>query len=165
MFLCSLTILFQISSEYRTQFQTNTSMVNEKWRKVRRKEFERKCKILKNWGSREEAHFLLKRKQINHQQFVKVKYSRLHYLHLEQLIANITANTLVVYVLIKTKQILQITCKLIFMLSMVDLLLGVFCQNLLFAMLFSTKCSVIETFLFLSAFLLNSSCYHVIRWH
>ena len=77
------------------------------------------------------------------------------------MISNITANTLVIYVLIKTRQILQITCKLIFMLSTSDLLLGVFCQNLLFVMLFSRNCAVIEAYLFLVAFLLHSSCYTV----
>ena len=77
------------------------------------------------------------------------------------MIANTTANTIVLYVLVKTKQILQTTCKLIFMLSASDQLLGVFCQNLLFVMLFSTKCSVIEAFLFVSVFLLHSSCYTV----
>ena len=77
------------------------------------------------------------------------------------MIANITANTLAIYVLIKTKQILQITCKLIFMLSTSDLLLGVFCQNLLFVMLFSRNCAVIKAYLFLVAFLLRSSCYTV----
>ena len=50
--------------------------------------------------------------------------------NLISMIANIIANALVMYVLIKTKQILQITCKLIFMLSISDLLLGVFSQNL-----------------------------------
>ena len=77
------------------------------------------------------------------------------------MISNITANTLVIYVLIKTRQILQITCKLIFMLSTSALLLGVFCQNLLFVMLFSRNCAVIEAYLFLVAFLLHSSCYTV----
>ena len=77
------------------------------------------------------------------------------------MIANITANTSVIYVLVKTKQILQITSKLIFLLSTSDLLLGILCQNLLFVIFFLTKCSVIEAFLFLSAFLLHSSCYTV----
>ena len=77
------------------------------------------------------------------------------------MIANIAANTLAIYVLIKTKQILQITCKLIFTLITSDLLLGVFYQNLLFVMLFSRNCVVIEAYLFLVAFLLRSSCYTV----
>ena len=81
--------------------------------------------------------------------------------NLISMIANITANALVIYVLIKAKQILQITCKLIFMLSISDLLLGVFSQNLFCDIPFSTKCSVIEAFLFVLAFLLHSSCYTV----
>ena len=78
------------------------------------------------------------------------------------MISNITANTLVIYVLIKTRQILQITCKLIFMLSTSDLLLGVFCQNLLFVMLFSRNCALLKPTYFLWHFYY---IHHVIRWH
>ena len=77
------------------------------------------------------------------------------------MIANVTVSTLVIYLLIKTKQILQITCKLIFLLSTSDLPLGVFCQNLFLVIIFSKKCSVIEAYSFLSAFLLHSSYYTV----
>ena len=77
------------------------------------------------------------------------------------MIANITANTLVIYVLVKTKQILQITCKLIFLLSTSDLLSGIFCQNLLLVIFFQQNAPVIKAFLFASLFLLRSSCYTV----
>ena len=75
------------------------------------------------------------------------------------MVANIFANGLVIYILIKTKQILQTACKLIFVLSASDLLLGLFCQNLLFAMFYTTKCSIIEAYLFLVTLLLHLSCY------
>ena len=77
------------------------------------------------------------------------------------MVANIFANGLVIYILIKTKQILQTACKLIFVLSASDLLLGLFCQNLLFAMFYTTKCSIIEAYLFLVTLLLHLSCYTV----
>ena len=75
------------------------------------------------------------------------------------MVANIFANGLVIYILIKTKQILQTACKLIFVLSASDLLLGLFCQNLLFAMFYTTKCSIIEAYLFLVTLSLHLSCY------
>ena len=46
------------------------------------------------------------------------------------MVGNIIANGLVIYILIKTKQVSNITCKLIFMLSISDLMIGVFAQNL-----------------------------------
>ena len=75
------------------------------------------------------------------------------------MVANIFANGLVIYILIKTKQILLTACKLIFVLSASDLLLGLFCQNLLFAMFYTTKCSIIEAYLFLVTLSLHLSCY------
>ena len=68
------------------------------------------------------------------------------------MVGNIFANALVIYILIKTKQILQIACKLIFMLSASDSLLDLFCQNLLFAMFYATKCTIIEAYSFLVTF-------------
>ena len=47
------------------------------------------------------------------------------------------------------------------MLSASGLLLGLFFQNLLFAMFYAAKCTVIEAYSFLVTFLLNSSSYMV----
>ena len=58
------------------------------------------------------------------------------------MVGNVIGNTLVIYVLIKTKHLSNVACKLIFMLSVSDLMVGAFGQNLFFAMLFGTKCSV-----------------------
>ena len=47
-----------------------------------------------------------------------------------------------IYILIKTKQLSSVAYKLIFMLSIRDLMIGVFGQNLFFALLFDAICSV-----------------------
>ena len=78
------------------------------------------------------------------------------------MIANITANTLVIYVLVKTKQILQITCKLIFLLSTSDLLSGIFCQNLLLVIFFQQNAQLLKPFYLPQYFYY---VHHVIRWH
>ena len=62
------------------------------------------------------------------------------------MIANLTANTLVIYILIKTKQILHITYKLIFMLGIPDLLLWVCSQNLFLAILFQQNSQLLKPF-------------------
>ena len=51
------------------------------------------------------------------------------------MVGNVIGNTLVIYVLIKTKHLSNVACKLIFMLSVSDLMVGAFGQNLFFAML------------------------------
>lgn len=75
--------------------------------------------------------------------------------------ASVMANGLVLYVLIKSKQISNITCKLIFMLSVLDLLQGIFIENLLTAFFYETKCSVTVSFLFLSVFFMHLSRYTI----
>ena len=75
--------------------------------------------------------------------------------------ASVMANGLVIYVLIKSKQISNITCKLIFMLSVLDLLQGIFIENLLTAFFYETKCSVTVSFLFLSVFFMHLSGYTI----
>ena len=52
---------------------------------------------------------------------------------------NVTANLLVICVLIKTAQIQNNTFKLIFMLSLSDLMMGLFVQNLYAAVLYIKK--------------------------
>ena len=146
----------------------------QKWRKVRKKEAERKYKISKIYYCREEALTIFIENKTNQSSMncyseildasllTSEQLAIITVVNLILMIANVTVNTLVIYVLIKTKQILQISCKPIFLLSTSDLLLGVFCQNLFLVIIFSKKCSVIEaSYSFLSAFLLHSSCYTV----
>ena len=45
------------------------------------------------------------------------------------MVGNVIANALVIYILVKTKQLSNIACKLIFMLSIPDLMIGSFGQN------------------------------------
>ena len=72
---------------------------------------------------------------------------------------NVIANASAIYILIKTRQISHITCKLIFMLSASDLLQGLISQNLLTARVYETSRSVSEVSKFLSVFLSHLSNY------
>ena len=75
------------------------------------------------------------------------------------MIGNVVTNTLVMYVLIKTKQIKNITCKLIFMLSLLDLMVSIFAQNLLTAVLYVRNCLLIVAQAAVSVFLTHFSVY------
>ena len=70
---------------------------------------------------------------------------------------NVITNASAIYILIKTRQILHVTCKLIFMLSASDLLQGLISQNLLTARVYETSRSVSEVSKFLSVFLSHLS--------
>ena len=74
---------------------------------------------------------------------------------------NIIANALVMYVLIKTKQISTITCKVIFMLSLSDLLQGIFAQNLFTAAGYEKSCLLVKIHIFVFAFLMHLSGYMI----
>ena len=65
---------------------------------------------------------------------------------------NVTANALVIYILIKTEQLLNITLKLIFSLTISDMLMTLTSQNLIAVMLHGKNCSFKEAFTFLSVF-------------
>ena len=58
------------------------------------------------------------------------------------MVGNIIVNGSVIYILIKTKQVSNITCKLIFMLSISDLLIGIFAQNLYTIYFYEKNCFV-----------------------
>ena len=58
------------------------------------------------------------------------------------MVGSIIANSLVTYILIKTKQLSFASCRLIFMLSLSDLLTGVLAQNLLFTVINGTSCFI-----------------------
>ena len=77
------------------------------------------------------------------------------------MIGNVIANALVIYIVIKTRQFSQITCKLVLMLSASNLLLALFCQSLLTALFYATHCSVGEVYAFFSVFLLHISGYTI----
>ena len=74
------------------------------------------------------------------------------------ILGNIVANSLVVYVLIKTKQIRNITCKLIFVISVSDTMQGMFVQNLYTAYLFENLCSALYLFITISIFFCTYQC-------
>ena len=67
--------------------------------------------------------------------------------------ANIFINALVIYILIKEKQISQITYKLIFVLSVSDMLIGILSQSLITAAFFGAPCSFDEALTFFAIFL------------
>ena len=75
------------------------------------------------------------------------------------MIGNVVTNTLVVYILIKTKQIKNITCKLIFMLSLLDLMVSIFAQNLLTAVLYVRNCLLLVAQAAVTVFLTHFSVY------
>ena len=77
------------------------------------------------------------------------------------MVANVTGNTLVIYVLIKTNQTAGTACKLIFMLSISDFLVGAIGQNLFMAITYGAKCSVIHASVCVSTFLAHLSSYTI----
>ena len=58
------------------------------------------------------------------------------------MVANFTVNALVIYILIKTNQYVNVACKVILILSISDLLTGAVAQNLFFAVLYSPSCLI-----------------------
>ena len=77
------------------------------------------------------------------------------------MLGNIVANSLVLYILIKTKQIRNITCKLIFVISVSDTMQGMFVQNLYTVFLFKNPCSAVYLFISVSIFFLHMSVYTI----
>lgn len=71
----------------------------------------------------------------------------------------VISNSLVIFLLIKTKQIFKVSCKLIFHLSISDLSITLLVQNLFLAVLFETDCIVKIASQFLSGFLVRLSAY------
>ena len=72
---------------------------------------------------------------------------------------NITINTLVIYILTKTKQIGNITCKLIFVLSALNITIGLFSQNLLTIALYGNNCLFETAYRIISELLFHISMY------
>ena len=75
------------------------------------------------------------------------------------MVGNIIANGLVIYILIKTKQVSNITCKLIFMLSISGLMIGAFAQNLCTIHFYEKNCFVKLASISISTFLSHLSAY------
>ena len=77
------------------------------------------------------------------------------------MVGNFITNVLVMYILVKTEQISNVTCKLIFMLSASDLLIAIFVQNLVTAMLYVRNCVLLLVQIFFSIFLTHVSMYTI----
>ena len=77
------------------------------------------------------------------------------------MLVNVIANGLVIYVLIKTRQISNVTCKLVFLLSMTDLLISGVAQPLYTLELYFSSYSVNTASVFASVFLAHLSGYTI----
>ena len=77
------------------------------------------------------------------------------------MVGNVTTNSLVIFVLIKTKQFNNVASKLIFMLCISDLLLGAVGQNFYFVVLYDTNCLMKLMTRVFSIFFLNLSSYTI----
>ena len=74
---------------------------------------------------------------------------------------NVTANALVIYIFVKTEQLSNITFKLIFSLTVSDMLMTLTSQSLLAVILHGKYCSFKRAFTFLSVFLYHFGSYIV----
>ena len=74
---------------------------------------------------------------------------------------NVIANMLVMHILIKTEQMASNTCKLIFMLSVSDLMIGLFGQNLLTTILYEKNCLLMGMCTFITVFFVHLSMYTI----
>ena len=75
------------------------------------------------------------------------------------MVGNVVLNTLVIYILTKTNQLSNITCKVILTLSMSDLVTGAVAQILFLAVLYSPSCSINLVTRTISTFSTNFSGY------
>ena len=82
---------------------------------------------------------------------------------LDVLVLTVTfiSNTVVIYLLLKTKQISNVSCKLIFHLSVSDLLLALLVETLFIVVIFKTNCTVKFISQFIAAFLVHLSAYTI----
>ena len=77
------------------------------------------------------------------------------------MLVNVFTNSLVLYTLIKTKQITNITCKVIFIISVLDILQGMFNQNLYTTLFFENICIAGVLFISISIFFSHMSVYTI----
>ena len=74
---------------------------------------------------------------------------------------NVSLNILVIYILNKTNQIANVTFKIIFMLSTLNMLIGVFVQNLFLVAYYEKDCLIQRPFRIHSTFFAHLSGYVV----
>ena len=77
------------------------------------------------------------------------------------MVSNIIANILIIFVLVKTKQIANNTCKLFFVLSVSDLMVGLFVQNSHTPIRHEKSCLLMDIHVFIAVFLVHLSMYTV----
>ena len=82
-------------------------------------------------------------------------------INLISMVGNLTANTLVIHILIKTKQLSNNTSKLLLVLSVSDLLTAIFVQSLFPVVLYELNCIVIAVSIFLAVFFTYLSAYTI----
>ena len=82
-------------------------------------------------------------------------------INITSMTVNVTANALVIYILIKTEQLSNITFKLIFSLTTSDMLMTLTSQSLLAVMLHGKYCSFKDAFVILSVFFYHFGRYIV----
>ena len=75
------------------------------------------------------------------------------------MVGNVFTNALVMFILIKTKQLSNVVCKWIFMLSISDFLIGALYQKNFFAVFYDTSCFIKICFRIVTIFLTNLSGY------
>ena len=75
------------------------------------------------------------------------------------IVINVITNAIVIYVLVKTEQMSNITLKLIFMLSLSDLAIGAVAQPLYMMQFFNVNCSIVTANLFLWTLFMHVSGY------
>ena len=76
-------------------------------------------------------------------------------------VVNIITNTLVIYALIKTKQIGKVTSKLILILGVSDLMVALFCQTFQMTAFYTTDCIVMGSYQFMTLLFVHVSMYAV----
>ena len=77
------------------------------------------------------------------------------------MVANIIINMLIIYILLKTRQNENSACKLFFMLSVSDLMTGLFCQNLQTTILYKKHWLLLDTYAFIASFLVHLSMHTI----
>ena len=82
-------------------------------------------------------------------------------INLVVMIANIIANLMVMHILLKLGQIANSACKLFFMLSVSDVMIGLFCQNLQTTILHEKNCLLLDAYAFTGSFLVHLSMYTI----
>ena len=74
------------------------------------------------------------------------------------MVGYIIANMLIILMLVKTKQIANNTCKLFFVQSVSDLMIGLLVQNLQTTLLYEKNCLIMDIYVVTAVFLLLCQC-------